>query len=45
MDFLPEISRLLDAGLIFFFRLVDDPAIGFYLGSTALALWPWFLAT
>jgi hypothetical protein len=29
---------LLDAGLIFFFRLVDDPAIGFYLGSTVLAL-------
>ncbi len=38
MDVLSEISRLLDAGLIFFFRLPGDPAIGFYLGSTVLAL-------
>ncbi len=38
MDFFSEASRLCDAGLIFFFRLAADPAIGFYLGSMVLAL-------
>ncbi len=38
MDFFAEASRLCDAGLIFFFRLSADPPIGFYLGSTVLAL-------
>ncbi|MFZ5812209.1 MAG: hypothetical protein ACOY4F_09220 [Thermodesulfobacteriota bacterium] len=38
MDVLPEVSRLLDAGLIVFFRLSGDPAVGFYAGCAVLAL-------